>query len=204
MTADATTPTYRETKPSKGKRRPLAEVHLAGPPRHVHRALAGARIAVVLTAIVAFFMPWHVVHPLSNGSWGDAFCWGPDCHPTPPATPAPPTPPTYGPAYTCTGWSHANTVLPLVLLVVLLIVALVPFRRPRFGLAFVLAIVDVLILFGFAYALFDLKHMFDHVDVLVGERVFQSTMGIVAMFVAADVFVTPILYVWGRSRLLRT
>jgi hypothetical protein len=200
MTVDATT--YRETKPSKGARRPLAEVHLAGPPRHVHRALAGARIVTVLVAIVTFFMPWHVVHPLSNGSWGDAFCWAPDCHPSPPTTPPPP--PAYGPAYACTGWSHANTVLPLALLVVLVVVALVPFRRPRFGLAFLLAIVDVLLLFGLGYALFDLKHMFDHVDVLIGERVFQRTLGTIALFVAADVFVTPILYLWARTRLLRT
>ena len=202
MTAD-TTRTYRDAAPRKGKRRPLSDVHLAGAPRHVHRALASVRIAALLVAVVCFFLPFHVVHPLSQGSWGDAFCWGPDCPSPPLPNDTPPPPPTYGPAYTCTGWSHANTALPLVLLVVLLLVALVPFRRPRFGVAFLLAIFDVVIMVLLAYSLFDLKHLFDHVEPLIGERMFHRVMSVVVVLVAGDVLVTPVLFLWGRSRLLK-
>jgi hypothetical protein len=192
--------TYRDAPASKGARRPLSRVHLAGLPRHVHRALASMRIVALLVASVAFFLPWHVVHPLSNGSWGDAFCWAPDCHNGPPA---PPSPPTYGPQYTCTGWSHANTALPMVLLALLIVMALVPFRRPKFGVAVALAFTSIAVLVGLAFALFDLKHMFDHVEVLAAERVFGRAMGFVALMIVADVVVTPVLYLWARARLLR-
>jgi hypothetical protein len=201
MASSATTTAspYREAPSRRGQRPALSEVHLAGAPRHVHRALAGVRFAALLVALVCFFLPFHVVHPLSHGRWGDRFCWAPDC----PAEVEPPqAPPTDGPVYTCTGWSEARTLLPLGLLGALLLVALVPFRRPKFDVAFLLAVLDVLVLVVLAYALLDRRHHFDHVEPLVGERVFHRAMGWVVLLVAADVLVTPVLYVWARARRL--
>ena len=172
------TTTYRDANATKGRRRPLSQVHLAGPPRLLHQALASLRISALGMAIVAFFLPWHVVHPLTA-----------------------PSRPLDGPGYTCSGWSHANTTLPLVLLLVLIAISLVPFRRPRFGLAFLLGLTSVATVFGLAYALFDLKHLLDHVEPMVGERIFQRAMTALALLVAADVLATPFLYFWARARL---
>ena len=196
----ALTPTYRETttRPAR-RRRPLLDVHLTGLPRHVQRAIASVRIVAALVAAVAFFLPWHVVHPLEGGL-GEAFCWAPDC----PRPPSPPPPPTYGSAYTHTGWEHSTSVLPLVVLAVLVGLSLVPFfRRPRMLAALGLAGGCLVAMVTLFFTHFDFQHLFDETQTLFGERLYDRAGAVITWSVAADLVTAPLLYLWARARLPR-
>lgn len=182
---------YRDAERLRAARRSLRTVTLAGAPLHVQRAIAAVRLAATLVATFALWLPWHVVYPTA----GWQFCWAPDCHPSAPSS-------TAGPSTTCTGWSHAH---PIVLLVfaAFIVCALVRVRRPRIAGALGLSLVEIAALGGAFYALFDLAHMFDRVEHLRGERVFDGALAIVALTMLAEVIATPVLYLWARARLPR-
>lgn len=183
---------YRDAEKLRAPRRSLLKVSLAGAPLHLQQALGVARIAATLVATFALWLPWHVVHPTSG--WEGAFCWAPDCHPSGASSTS------LGPATTCTGWSHAHPIV-LVAFAALGGLALLRLRRPRLGRALVMSLAELAALGGAFYALFDLKHLFDKVEYLRGQRVFDGAVALVALTVIVDLVATPALYVWARTRL---
>lgn len=187
---------YRDAEATTPERRPLSTVTLVGSPRTIQRIAAVLRLLFAVTLVAALFQPYHEVRRSSG--WGDAFCWGPDCHPG--APPSPPSPPTYGPPTTCSGWAHANAGT-TVAAIVLLLSAVVRLRRLRVGHALALTVLDLATLVGLFYSIFDLAHMFDHVRPLVGEKLFGTSFVSMAFLVLFDLVSTPLLYLWARARL---
>lgn len=186
--------TYRDVESPRPPSRSIFRVCLAGPPRDAQRIIAFARILAAVVALFAFFAPWHVVHSLQGG--GDASCWASACK-------ADATAFAYDLGYTCNGWSHSNTILPIVALATLLGFSFVPFRRPRMSLAFGVSLAAVVACIALAYALFDFEHVFDRVEVaLLGKRVFDGAMRVVMVSIVVDILTTPLLYAWARKRLV--
>lgn len=160
----------------------------------MHRVIALGRASAALVAMVAMFLPWHVVRA---ASWTGTFCWGPDCRATPGAAPS------YGPPTTCTGLAHGYPAAALLVLMLLAASALVSFRRLRLVAAVGVAVASALLVISLFYAVFDLAHLFDQVETRYGGTIFAVASATLALATAIDLVVTPLLYVWSRARLPR-
>lgn len=147
------------------------QTRLAGALLRVQRSLAGARGAFAALAAGAYFLVWHLVHRTNAGD-GLGCLFTPDCHPGSVAMPIHDT----GESFVCTGYLHFNGSLAVpVLAVALAVTALLGLLRPRLWVALLLEVVGLALCIGIGYALLDiLSHMFDRVEKLWGERLFNA------------------------------
>ena len=148
---------------------PFFQARLQAPMRRVQVGLVAARVALAAVAAGAYFLPWHVVHQTSAGE-GLGCLFAADCHPGP-SGPVHDT----GESLVCTGYSHhhGSVVVPL-LAVALAGVALAGLRRSRLSVTLLLEGLGLGLCAGVLCGLFEiLVHMFERVEPLWGERVFN-------------------------------
>lgn len=175
-------------------RMPLSAVRLCGRRRRIHDVLHALAAACALVALVTVFLPWHEVRDTDFGfALGCAFV--PDCHagPAPTAEEMMRRPPDA----VHSGLDHGGAAL-LALLAVLVAIEVASLLRPRFWFGLASGAAGLVGLVLLVYASFDLRHLFDHVTVLAGERVHDSAMGGFAVFALAQLVVHPILYRGAR------
>lgn len=143
------------------------------PPR-----LSWLELAIATVAFVTYFLDWHVWHQTTAMDLGPVFCaMSPDCHPGPPV----PVHDT-GVVQTCSGFTHDEYAVVLVLLAVLLSSSAVAARRWRPRVAIVQLLVALATL-GAGVWLTLLAHMFDRVEHSWPERVFPASLGVVVLVV---------------------
>lgn len=159
----------------------LFAVHLGGPARTMHRALAGVRIGLAAAALVAYFAPWHAVHAVGTELEGLK----------------------EQPTFTCTGWSHVTTPLPAVALLATIFLASIAFRWPKLSAAISLPAVTLGALVAVRYAVDNHLHRFDRVVMLGGERVFTGLWLALVVAALVDLALVPLLFAWTRARLVR-
>jgi hypothetical protein len=148
---------------------PFFQARLEGSLRRAQVWLAGARAALAVVVAGTYFLAWHVVHRTSAGD-GIGCMFSPDCHPGP-SEPIHDT----GESFVCTGYAHyhGSVVVPL-LAVALIGVALVGLRRSRLWATLLLEGAGLALCGGMLFGLFEiLAHLFDRVETLSGERVFN-------------------------------
>jgi hypothetical protein len=148
---------------------PFFQAHVAEPLRRVQKGIAVARAVVAIVVAGAYFLAWHVVHKTNAGE-GIGCLFSPDCHPGP-SQPIHDT----GESFVCTGDLHYHgSVLVPVLAFALAAVALSGLRRSKLALTLLFEVVGLGLCAGVVYALFEIfTHMFDRIEPLWGEKVFN-------------------------------
>jgi hypothetical protein len=148
---------------------PFFQAYAEGAPRRFQVGLALARSGLAAIAAGAYFLGWHVVHKTNAGE-GLGCIFSPDCHPGP-SEPIHDT----GESFVCTGYQHYHgSVIVPALAVALAAVALSGLLRFKLRLTLLFEVVGLGICAGVVYGLFEiLTHMFDRVEPLWGERIFN-------------------------------
>lgn len=149
----------------------------AARPPAIPASLAAAGLVLALAAAASFLLPWHDV---TTPDWGAAFCWAPDCHPTPT--------PTHD---RCTGLADAPAGLAwYVGLAGLQLGVLLVRRRPRTRLALFLLVLmplDALVgLLGVA-VLSGLSHILSSTRTLPGNLLFWVAATLLSVLALAQV-----------------
>ena len=157
----------------------LFAVHLVGRARTAHRAQAVIRIALSLAAMVAYFLPWHAVHMVGTELDGLK----------------------KRPTFTCSGWSHVATELPVAALLGT-IPAWLAFRWPKLSAALFLPSMTLGALLAIRYAIDSELHRFDSgVVVLDPQRVFDGLWLALVVASLVDLALVPLLFAFTRGRL---
>jgi hypothetical protein len=159
----------------------LFAVRLTGGTRSMHRALALVRVALAAAALVAYFLPWHAVHMAGTELEGL----------------------NARPTFTCSGWSHVATLLPVAALLGTIFLAGLAFRWPRLSAALTLPTITLGALAAIRYATDNDLHHIDRVIVLPGQRVFSAVWLALVLAAVLDLLVVPMLYAVTRARLAR-
>jgi hypothetical protein len=167
---------------SRPRSRSLFAVHLVGGARTMHRAQAVVRIGLALAALVAYFVPWHAVHMVGTEIDGLK----------------------ERPTFTCTGWSHVATPLPVAALLGTILLAWLAFRWPKMTAALFLPTMTLGALLAIRYAIDNPLHRFDRIVPLDGERAFSALWTALVLAALLDLVLVPLLYAWTRARLQRS
>ena len=172
----------------------LRDVPLVGRALTLHRGDAVVRIVCAVVMVVSLFLPWHVVHQTTAMDLSGFFCaMTPDCHPGPPE----PVHDT-GVTRTCTGLTHSGGAI-LGFALALGVLSAVPLVRRRLFVSVACTVVSgLLAVLLAAQATMDMTHLFDRVEVLIGQRVFETAAVVCALSSLVGVVTQPFAYRWSR------
>lgn len=173
---------------------PFFQAYAVSAQRRVQIWLAGARAALAVVVAGAYFLGWHVVHKTNAGD-GIGCIFSADCHPGP-SGPIHDT----GESFVCTGYMHyhESVIVPL-LAAALAAVALAGIRRWKLSFVLLFEVAGLGICGGVVYAMFEiLTHMFDRLEPLRGETVFNVAFMLLVLSYVLGPAVQCLLVARGR------